>query len=301
CGAKHSLYNLFQTILDDGDEIIIPAPYWVSYPDIAYLAGAVPVIIQTSEHNGFKITPEDIKKAVTKKTKAIVINSPSNPTGSTYTKEELTAVVKQCLQSNIFIVADEIYEKLVFDNFDFCSVASTVPEAKDHAAIINGVSKAYSMTGWRVGYTAAPKEIVSAMTKIQSQSTSNPTSIAMKAAVQAISGKQTNVAAMRKEFQKRRDYIVERLNSVKGITCLKPTGAFYVFPNVSGLIGKTFEGEVISNDMKLVELLLEKALIAVVPGSAFGAEGFMRLSYAYSMENIKKGMDRLEVFVSKLT
>ncbi|MCL2390790.1 MAG: pyridoxal phosphate-dependent aminotransferase [Endomicrobia bacterium] len=299
CGAKHSIYNVFQAIFNDGDEVIIPAPYWVSYPDMAILAGAVPVIINTDDKKGFKIEPESVKKVITPKTKAIVINSPSNPTGVTYSLEELSSIVKVCVENNILIISDEIYEKLVYDNFKFYSTAAVSPEAKKLTVVINGVSKAFAMTGWRIGYAAGSKDIISAMTKIQSQSTSNPTSISLKAAVEALNGPQDDVEIMRKEFEKRRDYIVERLNKIEGITCLKPNGAFYVFPNVSKLIGKTLGGKVINNDMDLTDYLLEKAEIAVVPGSSFGAEGYLRLSYATSMELIKKGIDRLEKAISK--
>ncbi|MDR1695669.1 MAG: pyridoxal phosphate-dependent aminotransferase [Endomicrobium sp.] len=297
CGAKHSLYNLFQSIFDYGDEVIIPAPYWVSYPDMAILAGAVPVIIHTDDKRGFKIDPGAVRKAVTPKTKAIVINSPSNPTGAVYCPEELAEIVKVCLENNILIISDEIYEKLIYDNLKFYSTAEVLPEAKNLMVIINGVSKAFAMTGWRIGYAAGPKEIISAMTKIQSQSTSNPTSISMKAAAEALNGPQDAVENMRKEFEKRRDYITERLNNIEGISCLKPGGAFYVFPNVSKLIGKTFNGKTVNNDMDLANYLLEKAEIAVVPGSSFGTEGYLRLSYATSMELIKKGIDRLEAAV----
>ena len=297
CGAKHSLYNLFMAVFNEGDEIIIPAPYWVSYPDMAILAGAVPVIISTSDKKNFKIEPEEIKKAITPKTKAIVINSPSNPTGVTYTCEELNEIVKVCVENKILIISDEIYEKLVYDNFKFCSTASVYPQAKEYTVVINGVSKAFAMTGWRIGYAAGPKEIISAMAKIQSQSTSNATSISIKAAVEALNGQQDDVEKMRAEFEKRRNYIVDRLNKMEGISCIKPNGAFYVFPNISKLIGKTFGGKTINNDMELADYLLENAKIAVVPGSSFGAEGYIRLSYATSIQLIEEGMNRLEAAI----
>ncbi len=294
CGAKHSLYNLFQAVFNEGDEIIIPAPYWVSYPDMAILAGAVPVIIHTEDKNYFKIEPHAVEKVITPKTKAIVINSPSNPTGVTYTCEELRKIAEVCIKHNLLIISDEIYEKLVYDNFSFCSTASVMPEAKAHTIVINGVSKAFSMTGWRIGYAAGPKEIISAMAKIQSQSTSNAASISIKASVEALNGTQDEVEKMRIEFEKRRNYIVERLNAMEGITCLKPNGAFYVFPNIKALIGKTFGGKSVKNDMEFADFLLDKAKIAVVPGSSFGADGYMRLSYATSLKNIEEGMNRLE-------
>jgi aspartate aminotransferase len=294
CGAKHSLYNIFQSIIDDGDEVIIPAPYWVSYTDMVILAGGKPVIIQTSDKTNFKITPESVEKAITSKTKAIIVNSPSNPTGGTYSAQELKEIAQICVKNKILIISDEIYEKLVYENFKFTSIAEAAPEAKNLTILVNGVSKAYAMTGWRIGYAAGPKNIISAMAKIQSQSTSNATSISIKAAVEALNGTQEYVESMRKEFEKRRNYIVERLNKIEDITCRKPEGAFYVFPNINALLGKTFAGKTINTDIEFADYLLDNAKIAVVPGSAFGADGHIRLSYATSIENIKEGIDRLE-------
>jgi len=299
-GAKHSLYNLFQSIIDDGDEVIVPAPYWVSYPDMIALAGGKPVIVQTTDKTNFKATPETIEKVLTKKTKAIVINSPSNPTGVTYSQGELKTIADVCVKHKIFIISDDIYEKLVYDNFKFISIAQVSPQAKELTIVINGVSKAYAMTGWRIGYTAGPKDIISAMSKIQSQSTSNACSISIKAAVEALNGSQECVENMRKEFEKRRDYIVTRLNSIHGITCRKPEGAFYVFPNIKELLGKTFDSKTINTDLEFADYLINYAKIAVVPGTAFGAEGYIRLSYATSIENIKSGMDRLETALKKV-
>ena len=294
CGGKHSLYNLFQSILNDGDEVIIPAPYWVSYPDMAILAGAKPVFIHTSDKEHFKVKPEAIEKAITEKTKAFILNSPSNPTGNTYTLEELKEIADVCVKNNVLIISDEMYEKLVYDNFKFYSIAQVSDEVKKNTVVVNGVSKAFAMTGWRIGYTAGPAEIIKAMTKIQSQSTSCPSSISLKAATEALNGPKECLEVMRKEFEKRRNYIVERLNNIKGITCLKPEGAFYVFPNISELLNKTYNGKKINTDSELADYLLDEARIAVVPGSAFGADGYMRLSYATSMENIVEGMNRLE-------
>lgn len=293
-GAKHSIYNLIQSIIDDGDEVIIPAPYWVSYTDIVILAGGKPVIINTSDKTNFKIIPENIEKVLTSKTKAIIVNSPSNPTGVTYAVDELKAIAQVCVKNKILIISDDIYEKLVYDNFKFTSIAEVSPEAKESTIVINGVSKAYSMTGWRIGYAAGSKNIISAMTKTQSQSTSNASSISIKAAVEALNGTQQYVEFMRKEFEKRRNYILERLNAVKGVECRKPEGAFYVFPNIKAFLGKSFNGKNISTDIELADYLLDVAKIAVVPGSAFGADGYIRLSYATSIENIKTGIDRLE-------
>jgi aspartate aminotransferase len=294
CGAKHSLYNIFQAVFNDGDEVIIPAPYWVSYPDMAILAGAKPVIIKTEDKNSFKITPDAIARVVTDKTKALILNSPSNPTGGTYSCEELKEIAKVCVEYKLLIISDEIYEKLVYDNFKFCSIAEIYPEAKAQTLVVNGVSKAFAMTGWRIGYTAGPKEIISAMTKIQSQSTSNPTSISLKASTEALNGPKESLEVMRIEFEKRRNYIVERLNKIKGIHCLLPSGAFYAFPNISNLLGKKYNGKLINTDMDLADYLLEYAKVAVVPGTAFGAPGYIRFSYATSMKNIQEGLNRIE-------
>jgi aspartate aminotransferase len=300
CGAKHSIYNIMQAILEGGTEVIIPAPYWVSYPPMATLAGARPVIVDTQEEEGFKITPAQLKKAITKKTRAILLNSPSNPTGASYRKEELERIAEVAVEKNIFVISDEIYEKIIYDDYQFVSIASLGKDIYDLTITVNGVSKAYAMTGWRIGYAAGPKEIIAAMTKTQSQSTSNPTSIALKAAVEALRGPQEAVEEMRKEFAKRRDYIVERCNSIEGMSCLKPPGAFYVFPNISGLLGKGFEGRRIDSSADLTDYLLDTAKVAVVPGVDFGTEGYLRLSFATSRENIKKGMDRIAEAVAKL-
>ncbi|MDR2395067.1 MAG: pyridoxal phosphate-dependent aminotransferase [Endomicrobium sp.] len=293
-GAKHSLYNIFQAIIDPKDEVIIPAPYWVSYIDMVILAEGKPIVINTTDKNNFKITSELIKRAITSKTKAIIINSPSNPTGVTYCQNELKEIAQICLENKILIISDEIYEKLVYDNFKFTSIVQACPQAKDTTILINGVSKAYAMTGWRIGYAAGNKEIISSMTKLQSQSTSNASSISIKAAVEALNGTQEYVETMRKEFEKRRNYIVERLNSIEGINCIKPEGAFYVFPNISSILGKSFNGKVINSDIEFADYLLDQVKIAVVPGAAFGAKGYIRISYATSIENVQKGIDRLE-------
>jgi aspartate aminotransferase len=293
-GAKHSLYNFFQSVIDYEDEVIIPAPYWVSYVDMVILAGGKPVVIQTNDKVNFKITPENIEESLTRKTKAIIINSPSNPTGIMYTIKELKAIAEVCVKNNLLIVSDDIYEKLVYDDSKFVSIAELSSEVKKLTIVINGVSKAYAMTGWRIGYAAGQKNIISAMTKVQSQSTSNASSISIKAAVEALNGTQKCVEYMRSEFEKRRDYIVERLNAIKGVKCSNPNGAFYVFPNIKFFFGKTFNGKIVKSDVELTDYLLNTAKTAVVPGSAFGANEHIRLSYATSMENIKTGTDRLE-------
>jgi aspartate aminotransferase len=299
-GAKHSLYNFFQSVIDYENEVIIPAPYWVSYVDMVILAGGKPVVVQTSDKVDFKITPEDIEESLTHKTKAIVINSPSNPTGAMYTIKELEAIAQVCVKNNILIVSDDIYEKLVYDDFKFASVAGLSSKTKELTIVINGVSKAYAMTGWRIGYAAGPKNIISAMTKVQSQSTSNASSISIKAAVEALNGTQKCIEYMRQEYEKRRNYIVKRLNAIKGIKCRNPKGAFYVFPNIKFFFGKTFNGKTVESSTELTDYLLNTAKTAVVPGSAFGADEHIRLSYATSMENIKTGIDRLEEALQNL-
>jgi len=294
CGAKHSLYNIFQAILNEGDEVIIPSPYWVSYPDMALLAGAQPVFVKATDKNNFKVSPKSIENVITPKTKAIVINSPSNPTGTTWTLKELEEIAEVCLRHNLLIISDEIYEKLVYDNFKYVSIAQISKEIKERTLVVNGVSKAFAMTGWRIGYCAGNKDIIAAMTKIQSQSTSNPTSISIKATVEALNGPKEAMKNMVKEFKKRRDYIVKRLNAIEGINCLTPNGAFYVFPNISKLLGKKYNGVTVKTDSDLSNYLLDKARVAVVAGSAFGAPGYIRLSYATSMEKIEKGLDAIE-------
>lgn len=300
CGGKHSFYNLAQAIFNQGDEVIIPAPYWVSYPPMVSLAGASPIIIETREENGFKVKPEDLKKSITPKTKALVINSPSNPTGSAYTKEELEKIAEIAISHNFFIISDEIYEKIIYDDFKFISIAALSEEIKKRTIIVHGMAKTYAMTGWRIGYTAGPEEIISAMNNIQSQSTSNPTSIAQKASVEALIGPQDEVAKMVLAFTQRRNYIVDRLNEIRGVSCYKPMGAFYAFPNFSSYYGTSFEGKKISNSTNLADFFLDVARVAVVPGVEFGADPFERLSFATSMENIKDGLDRIEEALKKL-
>ncbi len=300
CGGKHSFYNLAQAIFDQGDEVIIPAPYWVSYPPMVSLAGATPVIVDTKEGNGFKVTPDEVKKAITPKTKALIINSPSNPTGSAYTEEELQRIAEISISHNIFVISDEIYEKIVYDGFEFTSIASLGEEIKKKTIIVHGVAKTYAMTGWRIGYTAGPEEIISAMNNIQSQSTSNPTSIAQKASVEALMGPQDEVAKMVSAFAERRNYIVDRLNRMPGISCYKPAGAFYAFPNFSSYYGKSYQGKKIENSTVLADYFLDVARVAVVPGVEFGADPFERFSYATSMEDIKEGLNRIEEALKKV-
>jgi len=300
CGGKHSFYNLAQAIFDQGDEVIIPAPYWVSYPPMVALAGGTPVIVETTEKNEFKITPEGLNKALTPKTKALIVNSPSNPTGSAYTKSELERIAEIAISKSFFVISDEIYEKIVYDGFQFTSIASLSDEMKKKTIIVHGVAKTYAMTGWRIGYTAGPEEVISAMNNIQSQSTSNPTSIAQKASVEALAGPQNEVEKMVSAFAERRNYIVDRLNKMPGVSCYKPAGAFYVFPNFSSYYGKSYQGKKIENSTHLADFFLDVARVAVVPGVEFGADPFERLSYATSMEDIEEGMNRIEDALKKL-
>jgi aspartate aminotransferase len=301
CGGKHSFYNLAQAIFDQGDEVIVPAPYWVSYPPMVALANATPVIVETNEKDEFKITPQGLKKAITPKTKALIINSPSNPTGSAYTKSELEKIAEIAIAKNFFVISDEIYEKIVYDGFQFVSIASLSDEMKKRTIIVHGVAKTYAMTGWSIGYTAGSDDIISAMSNIQSQSTSNPTSIAQKASVEALIGPQNEVEKMVSAFGQRRNYIVERLNKTVGVSCYRPVGAFYVFPNFSSYYGKSYQGKKIENSTHLADYFLDAAKVAVVPGAEFGADPFERLSYATSMEDIKEGLNRIEVALKKLS
>ena len=301
CGGKHSFYNLAQALLDPGDEVIVPAPYWVSYPPMVSLAGGVPVILETGEDDGFKLSPERLKAAITAKTRAVVINSPSNPTGAAYSWEELQALAEVVVQNDILLISDEIYEHIIYDGFVQRSPAEISPAVKERCIILNGVSKSYSMTGWRIGFTAGPTPLIAAMTKIQSQSTSNPTSISQMAAIEAYNGPQDYVCNVLVDFAERRAYIVKALNEIPGITCFNPQGAFYVFPSAKGLLGKTCKGREIDSSLTLCDLLLDDAKIAAVPGEAFGAPGYLRLSYATSMENISKGIERLSAFVKGLS
>lgn len=299
-GAKHSLYNAFQVLCQAGDEVILPAPYWVSYLEQIKLTGAEAVVVQTRQENGFKLTVEELKAVITPKSRVFLLNSPSNPTGGVYTREELAALGEVLLQHNITIISDEIYEKLLYDGLEHISIASISPELKENTVVINGVSKAYAMTGWRIGYAAAPANVAKAMADLQSHSTSNPTSMAQAASVVALNGTQEPVQSMVVEFEKRRNYMLERLNAIAGITCPKPGGAFYLYPNVTAYFGKSYQGKPVQNATDLANLLLEVAEVAVVPGIAFGGDDFIRLSYATSMENIKEGIDRIEKLLGEL-
>jgi aspartate aminotransferase len=300
CGAKHTLYNLAQALFEEGDEVIIPAPYWVSYPDIVVLAGGRPVIVNTSEADGFKMKPAELKAAITGRTRAVVINSPSNPTGAAYSPAELKELAAVLLDTAILVISDDIYEKIIYADFPFANIATAEPRIKDKTIVVNGVSKAYAMTGWRIGYAAGPEQVIAAVNKIQSQNTSNPTSISQKAAVEALNGDQAVVGKMVSEFRKRRDVIVQMLNDIPDIKCLSPEGAFYVFPNVSRIYGRSFKGKKITNSAELIDYLLDEVNVAIVPGAAFGSDDHIRLSYATSMKNIEEGLKRVKAAVAKL-
>jgi len=300
CGGKHGLYNLFQALFQEGDEVIILTPYWVSYPPMVELAGAKPVIVDTREEDDYQVTGDLIRKYITSKTKGIVLNYPSNPVGSVYTVENLVQIGRLAVDHNLYIISDEMYEKIVYDGYQHTSIASIDSAFRERTIISNGVSKAYSMTGWRIGYTVGQKEIIAAISNIQSQSTSNPTSISQYAALAALTGPQDFISMMVGEFQKRRDFLVRELTSIPGVTCYSPRGAFYVFPNFNALLGKRFNERTIDSSAALTELLLEEFHTAVVPGAEFGKEGYLRLSFATSMDVIKTGAERIQKAAASL-
>ena len=297
-GAKHSLVNAFSAILNPGDEVIIPAPFWVSYPEMVKMADGTPVVLNTTEENGFKFSAKDLEEAIGEKTKALVLNSPSNPTGMVYTEDELRAIADVCVKHKIFVIADEIYEKLIYEG-KHISIASFNDEIKDLTITINGVSKSYAMTGWRIGFAAANDKIAKIMANVQSHAASNPNSIAQAATLAALKGPQDEVEEMRKVFKERRDYMAKRINSIEGVSCTMPQGAFYIMMNIEKLIGKTVAGTVITGSDSFAEAFLNNAKVALVPGKGFGADKYLRWSYATSMENIKEGLGRLEKFLQQ--
>ena len=297
-GGKQVLYNTFMATLNKGDEVIIPAPFWVSYPDMVLLAGGKPKIVKCTEQEGFKLTAKKLKKAISKKTKWLILNSPSNPTGAGYTKKEIQDLAKVLIRNKkVYILSDDIYEHIKYDNFNFFTIAQ-ISKLKDRTLTMNGVSKSYAMTGWRIGYAAGPKDIIKAIGKIQSQSTSNPSSISQAAAVEALNGNQGFIKKRSKAFKERRDFVVKSLNKIKGINCLTPNGAFYVFPSCKGLLNKKTK---LKTDTDFVQKLLEKSNVAVVQGSAFGLNGYFRISYATSMKNLKKAMQKIKAFCEHLS
>ena len=296
-GGKQVIYNTFMATLNKGDEVIIPAPFWVSYPDMVLLAGGTPKIIKCEEKDGFKLSAKKLEKAISKKTKWLILNSPSNPTGAGYTKKEIEDLSKVLLKhKKIFILSDDIYEHIRYEGFNFFTIAQ-ISKLKERTLTMNGVSKSYAMTGWRIGYAAGPKEIINAIRKIQSQSTSNPSSISQAAAVEALNGQQNFIKERAEAFKERRDFVVSSLNNIKGINCLTPNGAFYVFPSCKGLLNKKTK---LKTDTEFVQKLLEKSMVAVVQGSAFGLDGYFRISYATSMENLKKAINRIKDFCDSL-
>ena len=296
-GGKQVLYNTFMATLNKGDEVIIPAPFWVSYPDMVLLAGGKPKIVKCDEKDGFKINAENLRKAITKKTKWLILNSPSNPTGAGYTKNEIKKLSKVLIKhKKIHILSDDIYEHVKYDNFKFYTIAQ-IPKLKNRTLTMNGVSKSYAMTGWRIGYAAGPENIIKAIRKIQSQSTSNPSSISQAAAVEALNGTQKFIKKRANSFKARRNFVVNSLNNIKGISCLKPNGAFYVFPNCKKLLGNKTK---LKTDTDFVKKLLEKSNVAVVQGSAFGLDGYFRISYATSMQKLKIAMSRIKSFCENL-
>ncbi len=301
-GGKHVIYNAMMATLNEGDEVIVPAPYWVSYPDIVLLAGGKPVVMECDEKQSFKIKPSDLEKFITPKTKWIILNSPSNPTGVCYSEKDIREIAKVLEKHlHVYILSDDIYEHVTYEGFKFFTIAQ-IESLKERVLTMNGVSKAYSMTGWRIGYAAGPKEIIKAIAKIQSQSTTNPSSISQAASVEALSGTQDFIKKRADSFQERRDFVVKALNDIKGIECLNPDGAFYVFPSCKGLMGKKdTNGKEIKSDTDFVQSLLENSGIAVVQGSAFGLEGFFRISYATSMDNLKKALEKISSFCKSLS
>ena len=299
CGAKQVIYNCLQALCNDGDEVLIPSPYWLSYPEQVTFARGKSVFIESSDKNDFKITKNDIERNLTEKTKILIINSPSNPTGSLYTEKELYEVVQSAVNAGLYVISDEIYEKIIYDGEKHVSPASFGKEFFEKVITVNGFSKAFSMTGWRIGYAAGPIDIIKAATLVQDHSTSGPNSFTQKAAITALQGDEKTITDMVKEFDKRRKYIVERLNNIDGITCMLPKGAFYVFPNISGLYNRDICGQKVTNSVDLADLVLDKAKTAFVPGACFGSDNHLRISYATSMENIEEGMNRLEKLLNE--
>jgi aspartate aminotransferase len=297
-GAKHSVYESLQAIVDDGDEVILPRPYWVTYPEAIKLAGGVPKVVETSKENGYKITPDELKAAIGPKTAVFLLNSPNNPGGFTYTPDELKALAAVLEGTDVMVISDEIYEKLVYDGTEFKSFAAISDDSFKRTVTINGFSKAFAMTGWRLGYTAGPGEIIKSMGKLQSHMTQNPVAFAQEAGIEALKGGAKVVEEMRVEFEKRGKYMSERLNGIEGVSCGKPTGAFYCFPDVSGHFGKTIGGVEIKDSMDMAKALLEQVNVAVVPGVPFGCPDNVRLSFACSLEQIEKGLDRIEKWLT---
>lgn len=300
CGGKHILFNAFHALFNEGDEVLIPAPYWVSYSDMLILAGAEPRLIPTFEHNGFKLTPEELKREIGPQTKALILNSPANPTGAAYTRAELLALAEVIEESSLLVISDDVYEQLVYNGSPCTNLVTLKPRLRDRVIIVNSLSKTYAMTGWRLGYAAAPREVIAAMETLQSQSTSNPTSISQAAGIAAFTGPQESVWVMVKEFSRRRDYVVERLRAMDRVSCTLPEGAFYVFPRISAFFDRRWQKGTISSAMGMTLYLLQEAKVAVVAGEGFGSPEHIRISYATSMENLEQGLDQIEAALKKL-
>ena len=298
-GAKHSLSNAFAALLNPGDEVIVPVPYWVSYTEIIKINDGVPVLVKTKKENNFKMTKEELLSAITSRTKVILMNSPSNPTGAVYSERELRDIAEVAVEKNLYVVSDEIYERLVYDGKKHVSIASLGDEIKEQTIVVNGMSKAYAMTGWRLGYAAGNEKIIKAMSSVQSHAVSHPSSITQYASVVALNGPQDDVEKMVAEFEKRRNYMYERMNSMEGINCIKPEGAFYVYADISNYLGKELCGTKLNSSLDFAQIMLEKGHVAVIPGAAFGTDNYIRLSYATSMETIKNGLDKFESFVKE--
>ena len=297
CGAKHALYNAITALVDDGDEVLVPAPYWTSYPEMVKAAGGVPVIIETGERDGFKIQARDLENSINSKTKVILLNSPSNPTGAVYTKEELQAIADVVLDTDLFVISDEIYEKLIYADARHVSIAALNPELVDRTIVVNGVSKTYAMTGWRIGYAAGPLDVLQGVANLQSQSTSNPCSIAQYAALAAVTGDQAFIGKMLKAYDERRRFLHQHLNALPGVQCVEPKGAFYAFPRVASYFGKKAGDVEIAGSAAFADALLEQGRVATVPGAAFGADDYIRLSYATSLEVLEESVNRIEAFL----
>lgn len=300
CGGKHGLYNMAQALFGPGDEVLIPTPYWVSYPPIIQLAGATPVLVPLSEQENFDLRPEDLERYVTDRTRGIILNSPSNPTGSVFSREALEAVAEMARKGSWAVISDDIYDTIVYNDDELAHILNVAPDLKEQVLILNGVSKSFAMTGWRIGYTLGPVHVIAAMNKIQSQSTSNPSSVAQKAALAAVQGPQDFPLMMRDSFLPRRDYIVGELTSIPGVSCVVPSGAFYVFPNLSAYYAKSYKGKVVAGSVEMSEYLLEESHLATVPGIAFGSDDFIRFSFAASMQEIEEGMRRLKEALGSL-
>lgn len=298
-GAKHSLSNAFAALLNPGDEVIVPVPYWVSYTEIIKINDGVPVLVNTKKENNFKMTKEELLNAITSKTKVILLNSPSNPTGAVYSEKELRDIAEVAVEKNLYVVSDEIYERLVYDGKKHVSIASLGDEIKEQTVVVNGMSKAYAMTGWRLGYAAGNEKIIKAMSSVQSHAVSHPSSITQYASTAALNGPQDDVEKMVAEFEKRRNYMYERMNSMEGISCVKPEGAFYVYADISNYLGKELCGTKLNSSLDFAQIMLEQGHVAVIPGAAFGTDNYIRLSYATSMETIKNGLDKFESFIKE--